>query len=240
LRRLFDYAHYSALALEAGVPLRRLPALRQAVNLIDALSRTNLKANLKIVDVGAHCGEWSLACARLLPRCEILSFEPVPEYYQQARQRAAPYPHWKVLPVALGHERGRMPIAVRGLRSSFKPLVGSQFPDWAAGNLPTERTELVPVETLDAMLQEHRFFPVDVLKIDAEGYEQEILLGAGETLRRTKQILIEVRFHELFTGGPSFCDVHRMLADYQFTLMHLKPCRGQCLWADATYARRDA
>ena len=78
---------------------------------------------------------------------------------------------------------------------------------------------------------------MDLLKIDAEGYEREILVGASNTLKHTKQILIEVRFYELFEGGPSFWEVHEMLGAQGFALMHLKPCKGQCLWADATYAR---
>jgi hypothetical protein len=126
---------------------------------------------------------------------------------------------------------------VQGERSSIKELAGGEFPEWVEGNRPSLGSETVNVDTLDRVLAERQFHPVDLLKIDAEGYEREILRGARETLKHTRQVLIEVRFYELFKGGPLFEEIHEVLTGAGFSLMHLKPCKGTCLWADATYAR---
>ena len=237
LGRLAEYGYYATLALEAGVPPRLLPTLRSAANLINALSRMDLKSPVRIVDIGAHRGEWAMVCAKLFPKAEILSLEPVPEYFRNARARASRFPRWQVVCAAAGRERGTLPLEVRGQRSSLKRIAGAEFAEWVSGTTPSEGIQSVEVDTLDALLGRQGFSPVDLLKIDAEGYEREILVGASNTLKHTKQILIEVRFYELFEGGPSFWEVHEMLGAQGFALMHLKPCKGQCLWADATYAR---
>ena len=130
-----------------------------------------------------------------------------------------------------------MPMEVRGQRSSLKRLAGESFPDWIEGNTPLERVETVAVGTLDRVVEEEAFLPVDLLKIDAEGFEKEILLGAEKTLKNTKQVLIEVRFYQLFESGSSFFEVHEILGAFGFVLMHLKACQGQCVWADALYLR---
>jgi FkbM family methyltransferase len=237
LRRLSEYLGYGALALGAGVPPAQLPTVRRAVNLIDALGRMDLTAPVRIVDVGANRGEWGAVCAKLFRRGEILSFEPVGEYHQAAARLAAGFRNWQVLRMAVGEGPGRVPIEVRGERSSFKRLGGLDFADWAESTPASGGVETVEVDSLDRILGQREFYPVDLLKIDAEGYEREILRGATETLDRTRQVLIEVRFYELFEGGPLFHEVHEMLTAHRFVLEHLKPCKGTCLWADATYAR---
>jgi FkbM family methyltransferase len=235
LYRLSEYVNYGALAYAAGVPITQLPLLRRAPNLIPALPGCHPEA--RIVDVGAHRGEWGEVCARLFPRGRILSIEPVADHYRDVLRRTERVRNWEVLNVGVGDTFGRMAIDVRGERSSMKELQGGEFPEWAVGNRPSTGTEMVNVDTLDSLLAERRFYPVDLLKIDAEGYEREILRGAGETLKQTRHVLIEVRFYELFKGGPLFQEIHDLLAAAGFALIHLKPCKGTCLWADATYAR---
>jgi FkbM family methyltransferase len=236
--KLGDYSHYSALALNSGVPLHRLNTLRHAANLIAALPQLDLQGNTRIVDVGAHCGEWAVCCARLFPHGKIISFEPVTEYYEAAQRLASRFSNWKVMPLALGDQPGELPINVQGQRSSFRPLSGEEFEEWRKGNGRFQHRETVRVETLDHSLLAEDFLPLDLLKIDAEGYEIEILRGAEATLRQTKQVLIEVRFYPLFQSGSLFADVHQVLNDAAFELAHLKPCKGQCLWADALYVKK--
>jgi FkbM family methyltransferase len=232
---LSEYFSYGASALAAGVSITRLPSLRRAPNLIAALPRCRPEA--RVVDVGAHRGQWGEVCAGLFPKGRILSFEPVTEHYRDAARLAERFQNWEVRNVAVGEIPGSVSIHVQGDRSSVMELAGAEFSDWAVGNGPSLGTEIVNVETLDSLLAERGFYPVDLLKIDAEGYEREILLGARETLKQTHHVLIEVRFYELFKGGPLFQEIHDLLAAAGFTLIHLKPCKGTCLWADATYAR---
>jgi FkbM family methyltransferase len=233
-----DYARYSVFALDAGVPVHRLSGLRHGANIIAALSHIDPRAAVSVVDVGAHQGQWALACLKALPGSRVLSFEPVSEFFEQAQRRAAGHARWRVKHLALGSRTESQTITVQGQRSSFLPLSGSQFVDWMVGSEATKRSELVEVDRLDAALHREAVHSVDLLKIDAEGFEREILAGADQSLQNTRVVLIEVRFDELFTGAPLFGEIDEMLRKrWGFVLAHLKPCEGQCLWADATYVR---
>ena len=152
LGRLAEYGYYATLALEAGVPPRLLPTLRSAANLINALSRMDLKSPVRIVDIGAHRGEWAMVCAKLFPKAEILSLEPVPEYFRNARARASRFPRWQVVCAAAGRERGTLPLEVRGQRSSLKRIAGAEFAEWVSGTTPSQGIQTVEVDTLDALL----------------------------------------------------------------------------------------
>ena len=231
--RLSNYLYCCTRAFEAGVPFRQLPTIRYAPNLLAALPR--LGDRPRIVDVGAHRGEWGEVCARLFPRGQVLSVEPVPAFFYEAERRSHGFRNWRVLNAGAGDAAGVLPMDVRGQRSSMRVIAGHQYLDWTEATPPSNGVEMVRVDTLDRLLAEHGLNSIDLLKIDTEGYEREILIGAPETLARTRQILIEVRFYELFERAPLFNEIHERLSHQGFLLMHLKPCTGTCLWADATY-----
>jgi FkbM family methyltransferase len=52
-------------------------------------------------------------------------------------------------------------------------------------------TELIPVLPLDIIMQEIDFQEITVLSIDVEGFDLQVVLGAGETLKKTRIVVIE-------------------------------------------------
>lgn len=62
-------------------------------------------------------------------------------------------------------------------------------------NLPTAA---VPIITLDTFCDENKIDQVDIIKIDAETVDQEVILGATNTLlhRKVKMITMEVDFYK--------------------------------------------
>ncbi|MFB7665821.1 FkbM family methyltransferase [Kitasatospora sp. NPDC056138] len=64
----------------------------------------------------------------------------------------------------------------------------------------------VPVTTLDALRTAGRLRPPYLLKLDTEGFELEVLAGAGEFLRDTGLLIAEVSVARRFTGGYRFAD----------------------------------
>lgn len=52
-------------------------------------------------------------------------------------------------------------------------------------------TELIPVLPLDQVMQEVDFAEIAVLSIDVEGFDMQVVLGASETLKRTRFVVIE-------------------------------------------------
>lgn len=62
---------------------------------------------------------------------------------------------------------------------------------------------------------------IDILKIDVQGYEDKVLLGACEVLRNTKFIWIEVSFKALYDGTCLFNDIHTILSGSNFILVEI-------------------
>jgi FkbM family methyltransferase len=83
----------------------------------------------------------------------------------------------------------------------------------------TGRTFQVDVTTLDHELKGR---PVLVMKIDVEGFEDEVIAGATETLSRTKFLIIEAhdaarRDHLTRLLGPGWYRRKLGSSDYLFT-----------------------
>jgi hypothetical protein len=79
-------------------------------------------------------------------------------------------------------------------------------------------TETVDVATLGETLANLEVGPVDLLKIDAEGYDLEVLAGGVDHLSRglVKFVLIEAGFHPGDERHPLFDDVRFFLMKFGF------------------------
>jgi hypothetical protein len=81
-----------------------------------------------------------------------------------------------------------------------------------------------------------------LLKIDAQGYDLEVLRGAERVLleRQIKCILIEIVFINIYEGGPRFDQVFRFLLDHGFRLVSLYDTvyRDEAIaWTDALFVQ---
>lgn len=141
------------------------------------------------IDVGANCGFYTLALARLYH--EVIAFEPNKEI-------AALLVDAKLAGVKVIHSAVS---SAPGVATLFIPRVdGVTLSGWASldqGNCPGamdfDRRE-IPLCTLDSF----RFENVGFIKIDVEGHELSVIKGAAETIRRDKPaMLLEVREAQL-------------------------------------------
>ena len=61
---------------------------------------------------------------------------------------------------------------------------------------------------------------VDFLKIDTEGYEFEVLIGAKEILSKINIILFEHHYDDMITKNYKFYDIHNFLLTNHFTQVY--------------------
>ncbi len=155
--------------------LRRHKGLWEPAN-VSTIRRLIGKGALA-VDVGAHFGATSMAYSRFCKR--VIAFEPNPETYRQALQHFAlnQITNVKLYNLAIGDKPRKMSLA-----SSRHPQSndGMQRLTRMHDGLPT-----VKVRTLDSF----RLKP-DFIKIDVEGFEQLVLKGATETIKRFRPALL--------------------------------------------------
>jgi hypothetical protein len=118
------------------------------------------------------------------------------------------------------------------------------------GNFHVTKTEPVETMRLDDIKPA---LDVDFIKVDAQGYELEIMRHGVATLAKALVIECEVEFVPLYRGQPLFGDVQCFLREHGFMLHKLidvagRPFRpfnppnpflpmSQVLWADAIFVR---
>ena len=131
------------------------------------------------LDIGANIGLTALTMAASLPRSRIYAFEPSPMNLPHLRNNIQANHADNVHDRAgrgRGHERhARNHAATVWLRTRQ-----------SSGAMPDTRTDAVrvPVVSLDAWAAEAGIERVDFIKIDVEGYEPQVLIGAAGMLGR--------------------------------------------------------
>lgn len=136
-------------------------------------------ASTRFVDVGANVGDWigGIATLKGESRFEALVFEPSENAAARLKARFVNDPRMSVIEAAAGDSEGTLsfleePDAGRG--STLVP---------GLGNLRGAARD-VRVRTLDSALDERGWDTVDVVKIDAEGYDARVIRGASRLLER--------------------------------------------------------
>lgn len=134
-----------------------------------------------VVDVGANAGLFSHLAFCLNPQVELVAFEPLPEMVHRINDlRKRNRMNLSCIPKAVGRETGMATLeSAHGYEGTSRIRPPGML---SAGGME------VPVTTLDMEL---RGSPVLVMKIDVEGFEEEVLAGATETLANTKFLIIE-------------------------------------------------
>lgn len=166
-----------------------------------------------LLDVGAHDGLLAVPLSRL-PGARLLAFEPLPtafarlEAAMQAAHGGALPPHVALRPEALGAAPGTLTLAMPVLDGVPQEQWASTAKDYArfASDRVSVRRWEVPVVTVDGL----GLADLTAMKVDAEGFEYEVLQGARDTLLRCRPVLtleIEERHREGSTWAvPAFLD----------------------------------
>ena len=109
--------------------------------------------------------------------------------------------------------------------SSFLEPDHGRVKDYAGLNVPCH-TETVTVRTLDVVLpvlQERIGFDRPYLKIDTQGFDIEVLRGAGDSLPAVKALQTEASVIGIYKGMPQYMDIIRYLDERGFDITGLYP-----------------
>jgi FkbM family methyltransferase len=228
LRRLARRAGYE---VRQYTPLRSFAAAREAL-----LARTDV-----VVDVGANAGQYGELLRERGYEGRLVSLEPVAEAYDQLRRRADADGNWEAVLVAASNADGELTLNVTGdSRSSSALRRNERFadkPGWA----PRE-SRAVPARRLDALVDELlRPGERAYLKLDVQGYERNVLDGAGESLNRFDALELELSVTPLYEDQPALGEMLPLLAERGFRPVSLEPILldddGLLMELDGLFAR---
>jgi FkbM family methyltransferase len=153
--------------------------------------RATVKPGEQVLDVGSFLGVYAVVLARWSGTTgRVLAFEPTPGTLTTLKRHLeinGVAQRVRVLPVALGERDGE--VALHEHSDPFRNAVGVTDPEGA-------RTAITHVKltTIDAICRELRFEPT-LLRMDVQGFERAVLLGAAETIARGRgrlRMVIEV------------------------------------------------
>ncbi len=176
-----------------------------------------------VFDVGAHVGQYATRLRNIGYRGRIISFEPQAAAVAVLSEKAMLDPRWEVVRLALGDHDGDqdLNISQNSWSSSFLP-VSTDILEVEAG-IAKVGVERVPVKALDKVGNQFTAPSDNVfLKIDAHGYESQILTGAKVFLSRCRAVQIEMALFPSYQGQKLFPEMTEFMNGIGFRLAHLE------------------
>lgn len=187
------------------------------------------------VDVGAHCGCYTLFAATCVgPGGLIISFEPSRRECARLTANVAvnALAQVDIRQVAVTDVQG--PIELRIAEASYAGhnTVGARF---AYDGVRTDRIAQVAGTTLDLALAD--LTRCDAIKLDIEGGELNALRGASNTIERFRPTLVLEIFAEALAGfGYSPSDITSWLRAHDYILYEIENTTGSLFPAAKTLA----
>ena len=199
------------IARKAYLHTRREGSLDLAVNGETWLQRrfaersARLRKPLTIVDVGANYGQWSSSMVQALrgaaaPRASLTLFEPVELVRQALAETAkgfADATNVRIEPLALSDYSGSAVMLVQELGSGVHHLQ-SEISD-EPGEAAT-----VEVHRLESYWRARRAGPIDLVKIDAEGFDPKVIAGMEELLAAGSVEVVQFEYGPLFVRTRAY------------------------------------
>ena len=184
-----------------GYPISEELVLRQFLT----VARPNV-----VFDVGANVGQYGQSLRKCGFEGRIVSFEAIPSVHTKLSATAARDHNWLVAPCcALGRTTGQSNINVSGnsVSSSLLPMRDEHLR--SAPDSAYVAREPVRIERLDDLAES--LLPEKanlMLKVDTQGYEEEVLAGATLTLEKVCAMQLELSVAPLYDNAP---DLRRIL-----------------------------
>jgi len=187
-----------------------------------------------VIDVGASNGQWTRECLAVFPEAQYLLIDPLDANKSALAAMARDDTRLSVWQGAIGSAPGHLVLHCHGDQSSFfasKDFLGSE--------------KSVEVRTLDSFLTTGHLPAPLLIKADVQGYELEVLKGAGRCLESAELLLLELSFRQYYERGALAHEVVSFLSERKFCMYDIctyiqRPADNELVHADLMFARRDS
>ena len=198
-----------------------------------------------IFDVGANTGQFALSVFEDDYQGRIISFEPTSNVYKELTRNAEKFYNWKIHErVAVGETCGKVAINIAGnLALSSSVLKMGKLHEESAPDSKYIDIEDVKLVTIDSIFADY-FIQSDkcLLKIDVQGYEEQVLNGALNSIKQVDAVKIECSLVSLYEGDKTFEHYFQFFEQNGFGLFDIEPAfsnpvTGRLLQFDALFVR---
>lgn len=218
---------------------KRNPGIDPVEQLITSFNYFNIDY---VIDIGANVGQFSLELLENGYKGDIISFEPLSSAYADLLKNSKKYNNWIVYDKsAIGNQDGEIDINISNNSVSSSVLNISEKHIDASHESKFIGVEKVIINKLDSVIKTDLISDKNIfIKIDTQGFEWQVLEGATEILKKSKGVLCELSFDELYEGQHKWKDILDKLEQYGFKLWSLQygltnKESGQTLQCDAIF-----
>lgn len=222
--------------------VRALNKTLSGVHLFDDLKQIINKDSPVCLDVGAHEGQTIDSLLKVFSNPFIHAFEPSTKIFQILHSKKF-CDRVFLYNLAFGKERKKRDFFNynNSCLSSFLPLDSDAENRFRLVGL--ESKETVEVDTVDRFLQQKNIDDVDLLKIDTQGCDLEVLLGAKDAFQNSviQNVLVELNFVRMYEGQSTPEDIIHLLIENNILLIdyYEKVRQNKTLaWCTALFGRR--
>jgi FkbM family methyltransferase len=195
-------------------------------------------------DIGANVGQFAQHLRRSGYKGRIISFEPLTDAWKKLNFASANDDGWIVHPrCAIGEREAVVDINVAGNSQSsslLSMLEQHRRSDPESQYIGQQKTKLIPLSSVFAKYAR----PQDnvLIKIDAQGYEKQVLDGCDEILDKIRAIYIELSLTPLYGGQELWRYFVDRLENRGFNIWNMQPgfsdpTTGRTLQIDVAFVR---
>ncbi len=168
-------------------------------------------------DVGANKGEYTELLLKVFPNAIVYCFEPLPKAFEILQKKFVTDKNITVENLALGKHKTITSIHTYqddhlSGHSTFSPEILEKV-HGSVDNVSFR----IHVDTIAEYCSNNSVDRIDFLKIDVEGNEYEVLIGAKELIDSNRIDVIQFEFNEMNVFSRVFLhDFYRILPNYNF------------------------
>jgi len=242
---MFNYIkHLIRSAFKAGGYNLRLTKMNPSNNeeiLMQKLFDT-YKIDL-ILDIGASRGQYVDSIRRMGYDNHFISFEPVKAPFKELQDKFES--DLKVIPYnyAIGDRNADIEINVSECDMCSSVLDVTKITTDVEAATKHVGVEKCMLRKLDYFYDQFKDCENLMLKIDTQGFESQVLVGAPKTLKKAKVVFIEMSLVELYKGQALFSDIVDKLEESGFELFAITPAfmdnsNGRMLQVDGLFVKK--
>ena len=153
----------------------------------------NIKDGDIVIDAGANIGLYSIIASKLVGKSgEVHSFEPALETFNILEKNILinNLSNVKINKMGLGDKEGKFVLSIPndvpyGFADSYR------FVDLTTNEVTdSKKSEIINIQTIDNYCAVNKVSHVDFIKIDVEGLQYQVLIGAKKTLENNRVIIL--------------------------------------------------
>ena len=148
-----------------------------------------IKKDSVVIDAGANIGIFSAMAAKLYQQGMIYSFEPGRIAFKALKKNMSFYENVALYNSGLGEISGNARFMTGNNTAANSVLDYEEGIDFAT-------IENVKIDNIDNFVEANNLKRVDFVKIDTEGYEEKVIKGAKETIKKFSPVMAVSAYHK--------------------------------------------